>query len=764
LRADNSVEAFLLGDDTERIRYDQFREQFDRDDRVIVIIRAPEIFDLAFLERLRDLHRDIEASVPYLDEVTSLVNARNTRGDGEQLIVEDLLERWPRNSDELAMVRDRALGNPLYRNILISESGKLTALSLKPFTYSQLPTDDDALEGFDDSDGAGSEPAFLTEKESAELVAALVTVIDRHATSGFEIHAVGGPMFDYSLMKTMQRDASSSIGLALIVISVLLLLLFRSLMGLLMPLLVIVTSLLSSLGIMVLLDIPFSVTLNMLPAFLLVVGVCDSVHILVIVVQRLAAGESREEAICQALGHSGLAVVMTSVTTAAGLVSFSIAELLPIAQLGVIAPIGVMLAMAYTLVLLPALAAIVPDWLIASPGGARTRAFFDGSLAWIGDVSTQHPGRVIAVTAAVMLFGLGGLMQVRFSHDGIRWFPEDDPLRIASTLVDEEFKGASTLEVLIHTGKENGLHDPDVLARIERAMLHAETLEVDGHPIDKAVSIVDVVKETHQALNENRPAFYTLPRERRLIAQELLLFENSGTDDLEDVTDSSFATARMTIRTPWVDALSYPEFLDEVRESFSEILGDEIEFELTGGAVLFTQIFNNVIVSMARSYLLAFALIAPILVLLIGDLKLGLLAIVPNLIPVYLVLCLMGWADIPMDVSTLLIGGIVLGLAVDDTIHFMHKFNRYYTESGDAPSAIHKTLATTGSALLLTSLVLALGFSVFAFSYLNNGIWFGILTSFATVVAFLADVFVAPALLVLVTRGSRPRVSASAPA
>ena len=147
----------------------------------------------------------------------------------------------------------------------------------------------------------------------------------------------------------------------------------------------------------------------------------------------------------------------------------------------------------------------------------------------------------------------------------MRWFPEDDPLRVASDLVDAEFKGASTVEVLVHTGRENGLHEPDALARIERAMRHSESLDVAGHPVNKAVSIVDVVKEIHQALNENRPDFYALPRERPLIAQELLLFENSGSDDLEDVTDTRFETARMTIRTPWVDAMLYPDFLDRAR-------------------------------------------------------------------------------------------------------------------------------------------------------------------------------------------------------
>jgi hypothetical protein len=263
-------------------------------------------------------------------------------------------------------------------------------------------------------------------------------------------------------------------------------------------------------------------------------------------------------------------------------------------------------------------------------------------------------------------------------------------------------------------------------------------------------------------LNENRREFYALPAERQLIAQELLLFENSGSDDLEDVTNPQLETARVSIRTPWVDALAFPPFLDEVEQGFRAILGPDVELQLTGNVVLFTTVFNNLIRTMARSYAFALLVITPLMVILIGNLRRGLVAMIPNLIPIYLVLALMGWADIPLDASTLLIGGIVIGLAVDDTIHFMHKFSRYYDETGDPYFAVHETLATTGSALLFTSLVLACGFAVMMAGYMTNSFWFGLLAGFATIVAFLADILMAPALMVLVTRRRENRELAAA--
>jgi predicted RND superfamily exporter protein len=753
-RIDNSDESFLPRNDPERARYEAFKRQYDNDDAILVVVHPPEIFDLTFLERLRAFHDEIEAEVPYLEDITSLLNARNTYGEENGLVVEDLFESWPDSEADLAAKRARVFSNPLLVDNVISANGKYTALLLKPFVYSTRRPELEALEGFgstNDTIGSIPDPEPLSEAEGREMVEILYGIRDKYQSPDFQIYAVGGPAMEHAMAHTMQSDVSNFMLLSNSAIAILLLVLFRRLSGVVLPIVVVSLAMLSAMGAMSWLDIPFSVTLNMIPAFLIVVGVCDSIHVLVIVYRQLDAGVSRNDAIVHALSHSGLAVVMTSVTTAAGLVSFSVAELVPVAQLGIVAPIGIMLAMTFSLVLLPALLAVLP--LRSKRGGRDIGIRAAGSLlARLGDHVTSHPKAVASVWLLVVILALPGIRLAHFSHDGMKWFPKQDPIRQASDLLDEEFGGAGGMEVIIHTQGENGLYDPDTMQRIENAMRHTETLIVGGRRISQTTSLVDVVKETHQALNENRPEFYRLPGERRLLAQELLLFENSGSDDLEDLTDTQFSQARMSMRMPWVDAMLMPAFLEELGPQLREIMGPEIEIELTGGGVMFSRIFQNVIVTLARSYAFALLIITPLMILLIGNLRRGLVAMIPNLIPVYLVLAFMGYSDIPLDMTTLLIGGVVIGLAVDDTIHFMHKFNRYFEDSGDARFAVHETLITTGSALLFTSLVLGLGFSVFIAAYMVNIAWFGVLMSIAVAVAFLADITLAPALMMLVTR------------
>ena len=760
IQVDNSAESFLNKGEPEAISFDRFRKEFGRDDLIILGIRPPEIFDPVFLEKLRELHEAIENEAPYVEEVTSLVNARATRGDDDTLIVEDLMEEWPETPAEIAALRERVLSNPLYENTLISADGGMTTVTVEPFTYSTLqrgaPVEDTG--GFDDDFGEeepsvdDDAPLYLTSPELAEVGFAVDDIVERFRSDAFEIHVAGAPTLTNTINGYMIRDLSVYMGLAFLVIGALLYVLFRRVMGVIIPMLVVFLSLATTLGVMVVLGLPASAAAQILPIFLLAVGVCDAVHVLVIVYQRLAEGDGREDAIAYALGHSGLAIAMTSLTTAAGMISFAGAELAPVAVLGTITPIGIGLALLYSLVLLPALLASVPLVARSRRAGRRTSSALGGRLATIGDWSARHPGPVLGAAAVVALLSLAGAAQVRFHHNGMEWFPEGEALPEASALIDRELRGSITLEGIIDTGRENGLHDPELLQRIDTAMRRTERIEQPPVFVGKATSITDVVKEIHQALNENRPDFYALPDDRELVAQELLLFEQSGSDDLESIVDPTYRRARISFRIPWDDALLYPALIEEIHVELREVLGDEVGLEMTGLLVVLARVFDALLTSMTRSYIIAFVLITPMMILLLGSLSRGLLSMIPNLLPVLVTLGAMGWLGLPLDVSTIMIGAIVIGIAVDDTIHFMHKFQRYYEDTRDAREAIRSTLRTTGAALLFTTLVLTGGFWIIGLGTLVNIQNFGRMAAVATTTAFLADLFVAPALMALATR------------
>jgi predicted RND superfamily exporter protein len=757
---DTSTEGFLKEGDPVRLTYNAFREQFGRDDAILLAVEAPEIFDLAFLEKLRAMHRDIENEVPKLVDVTSLVNARLTRGEQDELIVGDLLEEWPENPDQLAVAKQRALSNPLYTNLLLSEDGRMTTVTIETDAYSSIGVVDD-LTGFDD-DSDGAPRPFITGEENHEIVTAILAVVKRYDAPDFRIYMAGSPVLTDSLQTSMRRDMSRFTLLAIVAIGALLFLLFRRAAAVALALGIVILSLLSTLSIMAGVGVPLGLPTQILPSFLLAVGIGNSVHVLVIFYQRRRAGHAKKEAIAGALGHSGLPIVMTSLTTAGGLISFASAELAPIADFGIFAPVGVMMSLVMTVVLLPALISVVPMGAVreVDPAPQVTQRW----LLRTGDFATGHPGAVVGVSACILAFCAVGAAQLRFSHAPMEWFPKDDYFRVSSDVINERLAGSMFLEILVDSGQENGLHEPAALNDLDEMRRFSEHVQLNSLRVGKTVSLADVVKEIHQALNENRSDFYAIPDDRLLVAQELLLFENSGSDDLEDLVDSRFQVARFTIKLPFIDAIHYAEFIDLLEAGYSRILPDRFQVTTTGITSILGRTINAVIYSMAKTYVLAFLIITPLMILLIGNVRIGLLAMIPNLAPILMTVGLMGWFGLPLDAFTLLIGSIAIGLAVDDTIHFMHNFRRYYSLSGDVRIAVRETLTSTGQALLFTSLVLSTGFLVYAFASMRILLQFGLLTAFTIVMAFLADVLLAPALMALVARrGSLPHLTTETP-
>jgi len=525
---------------------------------------------------------------------------------------------------------------------------------------------------------------------------------------------------------------------------------------------IVTLALLSTLGVMIVLEIPGSTAVQILPVFLLTVGVCDAVHILALVYRFRMEGQNEEDSVARALGHSGLAVLLTSITTAAGLASFVTAEMAAVMQLGILAPIGVALAFIYTMVLLPALLAIFP--LPVAQTGSFSRGVFpmENFLVSAGSFAARHPYRILLPTFLLVVVGVLGALQVRFSHNGLGWFPEDDRTVVDVRAIDHRLRGSVSLDLIIDTGRPGGLYEPEVLESLDTFLERVAFLPVQPLFMGPTLSILDILKETHQALNENRPEMRRIPETRALIAQELLLFENSGSDDTEEFVDSEYQRARISMRVPFSDALFYPQLLSDIRELADEQLVGVVDYQITGIMTLLAEIISAVIASMMRSYIFAICVITPLMMLLVGSLRRGLVSMIPNLLPVLSILAVAGWLDIPFDSTTMMLGAMVIGIAVDDTIHFMHKFHRYYEQTGDVDAAIRETLRTTGSALLFTTLVLAAGFSVFLIGEMSNMRIFGTLAAMATLVAFLADLLVAPALLSIVEARRARRVASPA--
>ena len=320
-----------------------------------------------------------------------------------------------------------------------------------------------------------------------------------------------------------------------------------------------------------------------------------------------------------------------------------------------------------------------------------------------------------------------------------------------------------SLEIVIDTKQPQGLHEPAVLEGFDRLDRLVAELKDEGEQVSRTWSMLQILKETNQALHEGDPAHYVVPENERLVSQELLLFEQSGSDDLEKIVDRQFSQARVSVLTGWEDGVEKQRFIDRTRDRIIEAVGPEAEVTITGAVALIARTASASSETMIQSYSLALLLITPMMIVLIGSLRAGLVSMVPNLVPILASLALMVVVGIELDLFTILGACIAIGLAVDDSIHFISGFRRYFEQTGDAARAVELTMESTGRALLFTSVVLAAGFATLGLSSMANLGYLGLTTAFAISLAFLLDVTVTPALLVLTHRkvGSRNSVADS---
>jgi predicted RND superfamily exporter protein len=736
LTIDTSNDAFYHADDPVRIEYNQFREQFGKDDHIIIGLNSNNIFTEKFLLKMQQLHLEIEEKVPFINKVKSLLNIRNTYGIEDELIIEELIETIPQTSEQLDALKIKSMSNPFYVNYLLTKDGQFTFIDIEPVALTT---------------SAGMEPSkanqlkFISTVEYSEMMDELLPILAKYQDQDMKIFVTGFPVITDKLTRSIEQTLVDLTPLTVLFNLLFLTLLFRRFSGVIYPTIIMIITIVSTVGIMTWLSISIDLVTTILPTLLSVVAIADSVHLMSTFYQRFDSnGGDKKDAIVYAMEQNGLAILMTSVTTAIGLTSLILADIAPVANLGIVAPLGIMLAFIYTVLLLPALIAIFPIKKVET--AYALSGIVDQMIDWVADVTLRRYKGIFMFSIAIIIVSIVGAAQLKLSHNSLNWLPDDTNVRVDTSIIDKALGGSMSIEIVIDTGKQNGVYQPELLKRLNTTADMIGTLGSDQVAIGKSYSLHVVIKEVNRALHGNKQEHYVVPDNSKLIAQELFLFELSAADDLHKLVDSDYSKVRFTIMIPFVDAIQIKPVLDNIKQHFYTNYPDE-KIIVTGIAPMLVETMHSVITTMFKSYGFALFAITLLMIVLIGKLKLGLISMVPNLMPVIMIMGLMGWLGMPFDFSNMMVGSVVIGLVVDDTIHFLHNLRRHFDRTGDVKIAVSKTLHTTGRAIFITSLVLVSGMAVAMTSELSSTANFGLITACAILFALLADFFLVPALM-----------------
>ncbi len=759
-----SLESSFKGHNQAIQDYQEFRDLFGRDDKIVLLIKSEDIFSVHFLDRLRKFHGDLENTLPLLSEVNSLINARYIEGKDGTLQVNDFFENLPQTEEQAAFLKEKALAYPLYRNSYITQNGDSMIMVIKTQAVSALTDDGSKIKnygrGVADQESISEGPAAksISQVENIAILGILETVIKQYNTDNFRIVFSGTPAYQFYVEPIIRKNMITMSLMVLMLTFFFMAILFGRVSGIFLPQFVVIMGLAATLGLMALSGVPFTLTSSMLPSILLSVGLTAPIHFMVVFF-KYQKKIGRIRAIIRTLSHSGLPIIMTSLTTIVGLLSFSFTEIAPIAHLGIFAAIGIAVCLTLTVVFLPALLSI----LKVLPGKEREvlyeTSIYNRILIWMGRTGIHHAHDIYILSFIAFIIILPGFFKFNFSHNMLHYFSEDDPFIEQTILIEDETGGFRALEVVVDTGKEKGILDHAFLNNLEALEDFAlDQNAISGRPYTgNTISILDIVKKTNQTWHGDDPAHHTIPQDDYLIERQLTEFKQAGPDYLKNYTDEDFRLARFTAMMYWKDAAMDVGFVKKLEDFASGLFSKSVKVVVTGTVSISSKVIDSMMSNLAIGYFLAFFIITLFMIVAVGDIKLGLVAMIPNMYPIVAGLGLMGLLDIPMNTYNLIGGSIVIGVAVDDTIHFFHNFRNYYLKTGDVETAVVETLRSAGRALITTTLILVCCFWLRLFSPLKVISDFGLIMGFSLLVAFLADVMLAPALLSALYGGSNTR-------
>ncbi|MEE2787096.1 MAG: MMPL family transporter, partial [Myxococcota bacterium] len=664
-----------------------------------------------------------------IDRVTSVLNVRQTRGDGGRLRVEKLMTPLPTEA-ALPALKTRVLADPLLVGNVVGPNGQLAIMT----AYAIDMYDGDLL----------------------ELTNTVRAIAKKYDEPGFRILVTGPPAIASTLNDMVIRDMSTLGTWSLVVIILALVVLFRHFIGVFAPIVVVGISVVWALGFMAIIGFPLTILSGILPAFLFCVGVGDSIHMLSIYRDRKRYEASNDEAIIDAVSITGPPVFFTSLTTTVGLLSLGFASVPAIVEMGISGGFGVLIAFLMSIWVLPILLTFDSAGTFgAAKAGQRDwlDRFVDGCLRF----STPHRGRrasvrVMAVALCLSVVAAIGVSRLEVMHDDLETVPDGSDVKQAATLLDARLGGVATAELMI-TPTEGTMKDLALLQGLEKIAVGAKAYRDpdDGaQVIMHTMSLVDIAKETLRALTNDDPSAYRLPNTQTQANEILELFGQQSPAELKTMTTIDWSQSHMTLRAKWREATTYEPFIRHVDELVKTHIGDRAKVEGTGPVYIGQRIVAVLLEDLLISFATAFLFVSILMVILLRDLKLGLVAMLPNLFPIALVLGCMGLSDIPIDLNNLLLASIALGIAVDDTVHFLHHFQSAYRVCGDRERALHAAKHHAGRAMLTTSIILVAGFGAFVFALNIALMRFGILIALTVLSALLVDLIVLPALLRLI--------------
>ena len=672
---------------------------------------------------------------PFARRVDSLANFQHTTADGDDLYVRDLIDPLALSDAEArSRIRAIALSDPRIAGAILARNGDVSVVNVTI----ELPAESQ-LE-------AVAEVASFARATAAEA---------EERFPGMDLRTVGTVMVNQTFVEASINSQMIFLPASLLLMAVVLGVLVRGWAGVLATGFVIVFSIMASMGLGVWAGLPFSPPIAPAPTIVLMIVVASCVHLLVALQQRLRAGDSRHDAIVESLRLNLHPVFLASLTTALGFLSMNFSEVPPYRDLGNFVAFGIGSSFVLSVTFLPALLSLLPV------RAARERQFRGFSMRQLADTALRHRKALFLAWLVIVPAMILAIPRNELNDVLVHFFDESVEFRQDTDFMDERLSGNTLLEYSLHAAADGGVTDPAFLTDVSN---FADWYR-EQPPVRHVAVVTDTFRQLNQSMHGDDPAAYRIPESQELAAQYLLLYELSlplGLD-LNNQMDRSRSSTRVSISAETLYSADLLELNARAEAWLAENAPSVDEVNSTGPASLFAYIGQRNIRAMLLGTVVVLVAISAILLVTLRSLRVGLISIVPNLLPAVLGFGVWGLTVQQVSLSLSVVVAMTVGIVVDDTVHFLSKYLRARREYGHDPEeAIRYAFDTAGRALFTTTVVLVAGFLIFAFSPLIPTAQVGILTAMIIGFALIADLSLLPALLTAVDRGSTRRAGQAA--
>ena len=727
---------FFEEDNPERLAYENLERTFSKTDNFLFVIAPQEgnAFSRDTLEVVVAL-TDAGWQLPYATRVDSISNFQHTDAVEDDLVVSDLVIAPGQLSDaEIGKIRSVALNEPLLIRRLISDKGHVAAVNVR-LTIS------------DDEKSTQIPVAFAAAKDLMGSFEQRYPEVDFYLS--------GGSALDASFGEAAQRDAGGLLPLSFGLMLVILMVLLRSVSATVATLLVTIFSILAAMGLRGYSGYALTPQSGATPIIILTVAIASCVHLLVTFIHGLQRGDAKRAALEESLRINLQPITLASITTALGFLTLNASSVPPSRWMGNTVACGVLVSLILSLTFLPALLSVLP----IHPRG--TGELSDNAMRRLGQFVVDRRRSLFFMTGVFIVTLIAFVPLNEANEDPYDWFDETFAFRRAVDFSEANLTGTQRIDYSLSSGEPGGISDPVFLSETE-----AFVSWLRGQPEVVHVNVLtDIMRRLNMNMHADEPSWYRLPEERNLSAQYLLLYEMSlpyGLD-LNDQIDITKSTLRVTVTMHRLTLQKMMALDARIQDWFRENAANIEPSAATGVFYMFAK--NNIrnTISMVQATTLALVMISFLLVLAFRSVKFGMASLVPNLVPAAMGFGVWGLIDgwVSMDIAPVM--GMTLGIVVDDTVHFMSKYLRARRENKlTSPDAVVYAFATVGQALIITTIVLAVGFLTLSLSHFGLNSRMAGLTTIVIALALAADFLFLPPLLMMIDKRKQTDASGMA--